>query len=39
MLRKKSQKKYFGMPLDQDSGEVPELVVEAVKFLEGRKNK
>ena len=27
------------MPLDQDSGEVPELVVEAVKFLEGRKNK
>lgn len=37
MFKKKSGKKYFGVELDQNSGEVPELVVEAIKYLEGRK--
>lgn len=37
MFKKKVAKKYFGAPLDPDSGEVPELVIESIKYLEGRK--
>lgn len=38
MFKKKGGKKYFGVELDQDSGEVPELVIESIKYLEGRKS-
>lgn len=37
MFKKKGGKKYFGVPLDPNSGEVPKLVIEAIDYLEDRK--